>query len=118
MTESTADDKVFRALASPIRRRIMDALRDAPQTTGELCARLDDIGRCSVMQHLAVLEEAGLVVARKVGRHRWNHLDSIPIKRIHDRWIGAYAAEAVTLLDRLKTDLETTPADTPAKTRA
>ena len=114
MSENTADDKVFRALASPIRRRIMDTLRDAPQTTGELCARLKDVGRCSVMQHLGVLEDAGLVVARKVGRQRWNHLDSIPIKRIHDRWIGAYAAEAVSLLDRLKTDLESETADTPA----
>jgi len=84
----------------------MDALRDNPQTTGELCARLGDIGRCSLMQHLDVLEEAGIVVARKVGRHRWNHLDALPIKRIHDRWIGAYATGALDLIGRLKDDLE------------
>ena len=100
------DDQVFRALSSPIRRRLLDALRDAPQTTGDLCARFPEMGRCSVMQHLGVLEGAGLVIARREGRLRWNHLNAIPIKRIHDRWIGNYATEAVNLLDRLKTDLE------------
>ncbi len=87
----------------------MDALRDTPQTTGELCSRFPDLNRCTVMQHLGVLEEAGIVVARRVGRQRWNYLDALPIKRIHDRWIGAYAAEAVNLLDRMKTDMERQP---------
>ena len=104
------DDKVFRALASSTRRLLLDRLRDGPRTTGELCAWFPRLDRCSVMQHLGVLEQAGLVVVRRVGRQRWNYLDAIPIKRIHDRWIGAYAAEAVTLLDRLKTDLEREPA--------
>ena len=106
MSDESQDDKVFRALASPIRRDLLDALRDDPQTTGELDARFPRINRCTVMQHLGVLEEAGLIVARRVGRQRWNYLNAIPIKRIHDRWIGAYAAEAVDLLDRMKTDLE------------
>ena len=64
------------------------------------------------MQHLRVLEEAGLVIARRQGRQRWNYLNALPIKQIHDRWIGAYAAGAVDLLDRMKTDLETVRADT------
>lgn len=110
MSDNLSDDKVFRALASSIRRGLLDALRDTPQTTGELCARFPKLGRCSVMQHLDVLEEAGLVVARRVGRQRWNYLDAIPIKRIHDRWIGAYATEAVALLDRMKSDMEREPA--------
>ena len=58
------------------------------------------------MQHLKVLEEAELVIAQRRGRERWNHLNPLPIKHIHDRWIGPYAAHAVGLLDRLKTDLE------------
>ncbi len=110
MSDNLWDDKVFRALASSIRRGLLDALRDTPQTTSELCARFPKLGRCSVMQHLDVLEEAGLVVARRVGRQRWNYLDAIPIKRIHDRWIGAYATEAVALLDRMKSDMERKPA--------
>lgn len=58
------------------------------------------------MQHLKVLEEADLVIAHRKGRERWNHLNPLPIKHIHDRWIGPYASHAVQLLDRLKSDLE------------
>ena len=58
------------------------------------------------MQHLDVLERAGLLVARRKGRERWNHLDVLPIKLIHDRWIGDYARSAVGLLATLKSDLE------------
>lgn len=100
------DDKVFKALASPTRRNLLDALRDNPQTTGELCSLFPGLNRCTVMQHLRVLEDAGLVIVKRVGRQRWNYLNAIPIKRIHDRWIGAYAAGAVDLLDRMKTDME------------
>ena len=97
---------MFKALAAPIRRAILDALKDRPQTTGELCARFSELDRCTVMLHLKVLEEADLVIARRQGRERWNHLNALPIKRIHDRWIGPYALQAVDLLDRLKRDLE------------
>jgi DNA-binding transcriptional ArsR family regulator len=58
------------------------------------------------MQHLGVLERAGLILVRRDGRHRWNYLNPLPIKQIHDRWIGRYAAGAVDLLARLKRDLE------------
>lgn len=100
------DDRVFKALASPIRRDILDVLKDHPRTTGELCARFAQLDRCTVMQHLKVLEQAELVIARREGRERWNHLNPLPIKHIHDRWIGSYAAQAVEMLDRLKKDLE------------
>lgn len=106
MLSKAKDDLVYKALSSPIRRDLMDALRNNPQTTGELCARFKKLGRCSVMQHLDVLEDAGLVVTKRVGRQRWNYLNAIPIKRIHDRWIGAYAAEAVNLLDKMKNEME------------
>ena len=112
MSSAEETNLVFKALAAPVRRDLLDALKDNPQTTGELCARFDALNRCTVMQHLRVLEEAGLVIARRQGRQRWNYLNALPIKQIHDRWIGAYAAGAVDLLDRMKTDLETVRADT------
>tara|TARA_R110000787_G_scaffold222396_2_gene331018 strand:+ start:612 stop:950 length:339 start_codon:yes stop_codon:yes gene_type:complete len=112
MSSAEETNLVFKALAAPVRRDLLDALKDNPQTTGELCARFNALNRCTVMQHLRVLEEAGLVIARRQGRQRWNYLNALPIKQIHDRWIGAYAAGAVDLLDRMKTDLETVRADT------
>ena len=97
---------MFKALAAPVRRAMMDALKDNPQTTTELCARFPEIDRCTVMQHLKVLESADLLIAHKVGRVRWNHLNALPIKQIHDRWIGPHAAGAVDKLAQLKADLE------------
>ena len=102
------DDATFRALANSTRRQILDRLKDRPRTTGDLCAAFPAFDRCTVMQHLKVLEDAGLVIVQRKGRERWNHLDPLPIKHIHDRWIGDYAAGAVDLLDRLRSDLETT----------
>jgi DNA-binding transcriptional ArsR family regulator len=106
MSIEEANDRVFRALAAETRRAILDALKDEPQTTGALCARFPALDRCTVMQHLKVLEDADLVIAQRAGRMRWNHLNPLPIKRIHDRWIGPYAARSVEVLDRLKSDLE------------
>lgn len=100
-----ADDAVFKALASATRRRLVDHLEDGPKTTGALCAEVDTVDRCTVMQHLRVLEHAGLVVVERRGRERWNHLAAVPIKRIYDRWISGYAGPAVELLDRMERDL-------------
>ena len=111
MSIADGDDKVFKALAAPVRRAILDALRDDPQTTGALCARFADLDRCTVMQHLKVLEAADLVIAKRAGRERWNYLNALPIKSIHDRWIGAYAAQAVNVLDAIKRDLEGLPSN-------
>ena len=110
MSSDAADDQIFKALAASTRRAILDALKNRPQTTGELCARFGALDRCTVMQHLKVLEAADLVIVKREGRERWNHLNPLPIKHIHDRWIGAYAAQAVGLLERVKADLE---ADVP-----
>jgi DNA-binding transcriptional ArsR family regulator len=85
---------------------MLDLMRRAPRTTGELCDRFPELDRCTVMQHLTVLEEADLIIVRRRGRYRWNYLNPLPIKDIHDRWIGRYAAGAVNLLARLKRDLE------------
>ncbi|MGH8244496.1 MAG: ArsR/SmtB family transcription factor [Steroidobacteraceae bacterium] len=100
------DDRVFRALSHATRREILDFLRAAPRTTGEICARFPRLDRCTVMQHLGVLERADLVAVRSEGRQRWNYLNVLPIKEIHDRWIGPYAARAADLLARLRDDLE------------
>ena len=106
MSSQTKEDHVFKALAHPRRRAMLDALKDGPRTTGMLCDAFPDMDRCTVMQHLRVLEEADLIIARREGRERWNHLNSLPIKQIHDRWISQYATHALSILDRLKSDLE------------
>jgi DNA-binding transcriptional ArsR family regulator len=107
MSRAESDDLVFRALADSRRREILDLLKKKPRTTGELCERfVKTLDRCTVMQHIGVLERAGLIVARREGRNRWNYLNVAPFKDIHDRWISPYASEAVELLARLKRDLE------------
>lgn len=104
---SSADDLVFKALADGRRREILDLLRGGPRTTGELCDRFaGSLDRCTVMQHLAVLERAELIIVRRDGRRRWNHLNAAPFKEIYDRWISPYASQAVDLLARLKWELE------------
>ena len=85
---------------------MLDRLKGEAQTMGMLCAAFSDMDRCAVMQHLKVLEDAELAIVSWAGRERWNYLNALPIKHIHDRWISDYAAHAVTILDRLKTDLE------------
>ena len=101
---STEDkfDALFKALGHRARRRILDLIKDGPKTTGALCGTLTDLDRCTVMQHLSVLEKAGLVVVERRGRERWNHLDALPVHAIHERWIGPYAAYAAAMLSKLK----------------
>jgi len=106
MSTESNEDRIFRALAAPIRRRILDRLKNNPQTTGELCAGFAELDRCTVMQHLKVLEAADLVVPVRRGRERWNHLNALPIRDIADRWIGSYAAAAAEKLATLRTELE------------
>jgi DNA-binding transcriptional ArsR family regulator len=105
------EDRVFKALASPIRRQLLDLLKNRARTTGDLCEHFPQLDRCTVMQHLRVLETAGLVIAQRKGRERWNHLDPLPIKHIHDRWIGDYASAAVGMLATLRTDVESRTPD-------
>ena len=103
---SKQQDRVFRALASHHRRAILDVLRDQPLTTGTLCGQFPELDRCTVMQHLKVLESADLIIVERKGRERWNHLNPLPIHAIHERWIGPHAQSAVALLAKLKQDLE------------
>jgi DNA-binding transcriptional ArsR family regulator len=102
-------DLVFKALANPVRRGICDELRLRPLTTKQLCQSLPELDRCTVMLHLGVLERAGLVVAVKKGRERFNYLDAMPIQAIHERWISPHAAHAAEGLLQLKRQLEDAP---------
>ena len=106
MSIEEQQNRVFRALSSPHRRAMLDALRDQPLTTGGLGAQFPELDRCTVMQHLKVLEAADLITAERRGRERWNHLNPLPIHAIHERWIGPHAKRAVALLARLKHELE------------
>ena len=99
-------DRVFKALANPVRRRLLDAIKDGPRTTGQLCAAEPSLDRCTVMQHLKLLESAELILVRREGRERWNHLNAMPIKAVHDRWIAPYARAAVAMLEDLKRRVE------------
>ncbi len=100
------DEAVFRALADPTRRRLLDRLfaRDG-RTLTALESELP-MTRFGVMKHLRVLAEAGLITTRKVGRERFHYLNPVPIQRISDRWINKYAAVRASALADLKTALE------------
>ena len=102
----TDDDRVFKALADPTRRFLLDRLfaRDG-RTLTELESELD-MTRFGVMKHLAVLAEAGLITTRRSGREKLHFLNPMPIRLIHDRWIDKYTEPQVSALSDLKTELE------------
>jgi len=99
-------DEVFKALADPTRRELLDRLfgRDG-QSLSALEERLP-MSRFGVMKHLKVLEEAGLVTTRKRGREKLHFLNPVPIRLIHDRWVGKYAQPWASALSELKQDIE------------
>lgn len=99
-------DAVFKALANSVRRRICDELKLRPLTTKQLTECFPELDRTTVMLHLRVLEQAGLVVPVRKGRERFNYLDAMPIQTIHERWIGPHAAQAASRLSRLKHEVE------------
>ena len=106
MSRDEAHDAVFKALGDSRRRAMLDLLKSQPRTTGELAAHFPELDRTTVMQHLGVLERAGLVISKRKGRERWNYFSPLPIQEVYDRWICRYAVSSVRLLARLKADLE------------
>ncbi len=101
-------DRVFRALADPTRRHLLDRLFDQDgRTLTELESELA-MTRFGVMKHLRVLEDAGLVVTLRSGRAKLHYLNPVPIRLIHDRWIDKYTERRVSALATLKTELEET----------
>ena len=104
---STDDDALFKALADPTRRALLDALFEVDgQTLGRLCAQHPQLTRFGVAKHLAVLEAAGLVVTLRVGREKRHHLNPVPITAIAARWVGKFAQPYAEALVELKADLE------------
>src|ERR1051326_6929381 len=106
MSRDRKQDITLRALGNGRRREILDLLRNKPRTTGELCQHFRKLDRCTVMQHLRVLEKADLVIVKRKGRHRWNYINPLPIKEIYDRWICDYATGTVDILARMKREIE------------
>lgn len=106
-------DLVFRALADPSRRALLDRLAvDDGLSLGELCRVLPDMTRFGVMKHLGVLEDAHLVSTERDGRRKLHYLNPVPIREIHDRWISRYAAPFVVALTDLSAELAADDPDT------
>ena len=99
-------DAVFKALADPTRRDLLDALFSQDGQTLTALEERVPMTRFGVMKHLKVLEEAGLVVTRKQGREKLHFLNPVPIRLIHDRWVSKYAEPWASALTELKTQLE------------
>ncbi len=100
------DDRVFRALADPTRRFLLDLLFEREgRTLTELEAEVE-MTRFGVMKHLRQLQEAGLVVTRRDGRVKLHYLNPVPIRLIHDRWIDKYTERQVSALAELKNEME------------
>ena len=104
--DPTELEDVWKALANPVRRRILDRLRDGPRTTGDLADAFPDLSRFAVMQHLTVLAEAELVIPRREGRKRYNYLNPVPIQQVYDRWVVRYLRPWTEALVGLRDELE------------
>jgi DNA-binding transcriptional ArsR family regulator len=100
------NDAVWKALANPLRRLMLDHLARGPLTTGELVERFPDLSRFAVMQHLRVLTDAELVFAQREGRQRFNYLNPTPIQMLYDRWVGRYMQPWTEALVGLRDELE------------
>jgi DNA-binding transcriptional ArsR family regulator len=99
-------DEVFKALADPTRRELLDELfREDGQTLSALVERMP-MSRFGVMKHLKVLEEAGLVTTRRRGREKLHFLNPVPIRLVHDRWVSKYAEPWASALSELKREIE------------
>jgi DNA-binding transcriptional ArsR family regulator/uncharacterized protein YndB with AHSA1/START domain len=110
----TRDERTWAALADPTRRRILDLLRKRPRTTGQLSEAFPQ-SRYAVMNHLNVLEDAGLINVRRQGRERWNYVNATPIRRIYERWLTPYQQLWASSLSRLGAIVEGEPSTIMAK---
>ncbi|GAB4196646.1 MAG: metalloregulator ArsR/SmtB family transcription factor [Wenzhouxiangellaceae bacterium] len=99
-------EDTWKALSNPLRRQMLDALREQPLTTGDLVERFQQLSRFAVMQHLKVLEQGRLIVHRKQGRQRFNYLNPLPIQQIYHRWVRQYESNWAEALVSLKASLE------------
>jgi DNA-binding transcriptional ArsR family regulator/uncharacterized protein YndB with AHSA1/START domain len=113
MRSAARDERTWYALADPTRRRILDLLRRRPRTTGQLSDEFPQ-SRYSTMNHLNILEEAGLVTVRRQGRERWNYVNATPLRRIYERWLTPYQQLWASSLSRLGAIVEGEVATTMA----
>ena len=104
--ETATDDTVWKALADPTRRTILDLLRDGPKTTSEIVEQSSHLTRFGVMKHLDVLRAAELVNTRSEGRKRINSLNAIPLRRVVERWISRYDGFWANTRSRVKEGAE------------
>jgi Predicted transcriptional regulators len=100
------NDQVFKALADPTRRWLLDLLFEKDGRTLTELESAHDMSRYGVMKHLRILESAGLVITRRSGREKLHYLNPVPIRQIHDRWIDKFTQHRVSVLIDLKKDLE------------
>ena len=105
------DARIWKALGSPHRRALLDALKDGPKTTSALCEVLPRLSRFAVMQHLGVLERAGVVLVRREGRERWNELNAVPIQRELERWLSGFQQASASQLLAFERHLQETAAE-------
>ena len=110
-------DPIWKALADPTRRQILDLLRDGPKQTTQIVDAFAKLSRFGVMKHLDVLRDAGLVKTRSEGRKRINSLNAAPIRQILERWIGKYEAYWSNTLLRVKDSAESDDATTNAASK-
>lgn len=100
---------VWRALSNPLRRELLDRLVLGPLSTGELAATQPELSRFAVMQHLGVLESAGLVLVRRDGRRRLNYLNAVPVQQVCERWVRGLAGESARAATAFKRHVEAAP---------
>lgn len=107
---------MWRALSNPVRRELLDRLVAGPMTTGELAATQPELSRFAVMQHLGVLESAGLVLVRREGRRRLNYLNVVPVQQVCERWVRGLAGESARSATAFKRHVEGEASGDPKKT--
>jgi len=106
MKQTSDPDKVFKALADPTRRRLLDLLSETNgQTLGELCAHLD-MARQSATQHLGILEDANLISTQRRGREKLHFINPVPLFHVYERWVRKFEHDRLSLLNDLKSELE------------
>jgi len=101
-------EEVWRALADPTRRDLLDLLKAEPRSTGDLCDACPNLDRCTVMKHLEVLVRSHLVTVERRGKSRINHLNPLPLHQIVEKWISGHTAQLALKAQRIKTLSEET----------
>ncbi|MCA9081389.1 MAG: helix-turn-helix transcriptional regulator [Planctomycetaceae bacterium] len=109
-------DPVFKALADPTRRAILDALRTGPQNTGSLVEQFPNLSRFAVMKHIDVLREANLIVTQAQGRQRIHSLNAVPLRQMYERWVSPFQELWASQLTELQRRFDQPPTNRPKGT--